>query len=89
MFRNVVVGTPLVEPFELLAASEKDWEENEEGVTLFTSERSLPRILKEAGVVNSTSEVRKNRKDLVIDLNEPDFMTVKWGKQRLFILVGT
>ena len=88
MFRNVVIGTPLVEPLELLAASKEDWNESEKEATLFTSERSLPRILKQAGVVNSTSEVRKNRKDLVIDLNEPDFVTVKWGKKRLFILVG-
>ena len=88
MFLNVVVGSPLIAPEQLLAADSNDWVENEEPQTLFTEKRYLPAILKEAGVVSSTSEVRKNKPELNIVLEKPDFMRVKWGKKFLHILVG-
>ena len=40
------------------------------------------------GVVKSTSEVRRNRKELFISLDSLDYKEVKWGKHRLFILIG-
>lgn len=88
MFHNVVIGKPLVEPWVLLANDKKDWVETEEKDTLFTSTRFLPTVMKEAGIVSSTGEVRRNRPDLCINLESVDFINLKWGKKRLFIVVG-
>jgi hypothetical protein len=88
MFHNVVIGKPLVEPSTLLANDLTDWEETEKKNTLFTNNRYLPAVMKEAGVVNSTGEVRRNRPDLCITLDEIDCINIKWGKKRLYIIVG-
>lgn len=88
MFMNVVVGKPLVQPQSLLALDEQDWKNNEQPQTLFTESRYLPAILKEAGVVSSTSEVRKNKPELNISLEHPDCLWVKWGKKKIYIVVG-
>ena len=88
MFENIVIGTPLVDPSTLFSSTLEDWVNIEKPKTLFTEERNLPRIMKEAGVVSSLSEVRRNQPKLCIDLIEPDFLRIKWGKKFLFILVG-
>jgi hypothetical protein len=88
MFQNVVVGRPLVDPASLLAADEKDWEENEKNNTLFTETRFLPAIMKEAGIVQSTGEVRRNKPELCITLDKLDCVNLKWGKKFLYIVVG-
>ena len=88
MFQNVVIGKPLFDIRQVIAFDNDDWEKNERAVTLFTETRFLPAIMKEAGLVDSTSEVRRNRKDLVITLDKPDCLNIKWGKKRLFIVVG-
>lgn len=88
MFLNVVIGTPLVAPEELLAFNLDDWNNNEKQHTLFTETRYLPAILKEAGIVSSTNEVRKNKPKLNIALDNPDCMMIKWGKKFLFVVVG-
>lgn len=88
MFLNVVIGIPLVAPEELLAFNLDDWNTNEKQKTLFTETRYLPAVLKEAGIVSSTNEVRKNNPKLNITLDKPDCMMVKWGKKFLFIVVG-
>ena len=88
VFQNVVIGKPILDIRQVIAANEEDWEQNEKSVTLFTGTRFLPAILKEAGLVSSTSEVRRNRKDLVMTLDKPDCLNIKWGKKRLFIVVG-
>lgn len=88
MFLNVVIGKPLVDPKTLLALDDFDWKNNEQTQTLFTEIRYLPAVMKEAGVVQSTSEVRKNRPDLNISLENPDCLWVKWGKKRLYVIVG-
>jgi hypothetical protein len=88
MFQNVVVGKPLVEPASLLALDERDWEENEKKNTLFTETRFLPAIMKEAGIVQSTGEVRRNKPELCVTLDKPDCMNIKWGKKFLYIVVG-
>lgn len=88
MFHNVVVGKPIVDVSSLLAVDEKDWEENEKKNTLFTETRWLPAIMKEAGIVQSTSEVRRNKPDLCINLDKLDCVDLKWGKKVLFIVVG-
>lgn len=87
-FQNVIIDTPLVHPSHLFAFNEQDWEENEKENTLFTSERFLPRILVEAGIVKSTSEVKRNKPQLYITLDKIDFLDIKWGKKHLFICVG-
>lgn len=88
MFENIVIGTPLVDPSALFSSSDEDWANIEKPKTLFTEERNLPRLMKEAGIVSSLSEVRRNQPKLCIDLTEPDFLRIKWGKKFLFILVG-
>ncbi len=88
MFLNVVIGKPLVDPKTLLALDDLDWKNNEQPQTLFTETRYLPAVMKEAGVVQSTNEVRKNRPDLNISLENPDCLWVKWGKKRLYVIVG-
>ncbi len=88
MFLNVVIGKPLVDPKTLLALDDLDWKNNEQPQTLFTETKYLPAVMKEAGVVQSTSEVRKNRPDLNISLENPDCLWVKWGKKRLYVIVG-
>lgn len=88
MFQNVVIGKPIVDVESLLAADKNDWEENEKKNTLFTETRFLPAIMKEAGIVQSTSEVRRNKPELMINLNELDCINLKWGKKYLYIVVG-
>ena len=88
MFLNVVIGKPLVDPKTLLALDDLDWKNNEQMQTLFTETRYLPAVMKESGMVQSTSEVRKNRPDLNISLENPDCLWVKWGKKRLYVIVG-
>lgn len=88
MIENIVIGTPLVDPSTLFSKDVEDWTKVEKEKTLFTTERNLPRLMKEAGIVSSISEVRRNQPKLCVDLNTPDFLKIKWGKRFLFILVG-
>ncbi len=88
MFHNVVIGKPIVDASKLIAFNEKDWEENEKKNTLFTETRWLPTIMKEAGIVESTNEVRRNKPHLCISLDKLDCINLKWGKNFLFIIVG-
>ena len=88
LFRNVIIGKPLVDISTLLATDQKDWEENEEHCTLFTETRFLPAVMKEAGIVSSTGEVRRNKPDLCITLDKPDCIDIKWGKKFLYIVIG-
>ena len=88
MFHNVVIGKPIVNIETLLATDKKDWEENEKKNTLFTETRFLPAIMKEAGIVQSTGEVRRNKPELMITLDKPDCINIKWGKKFLYIVVG-
>ena len=85
---NIVIGQPIVEPYELFAKNNEDWENIEKEKTLFTSERFLPKLLVEIGVAPSVSEVRRNRKDIVKTLEGLDYLEIKYGKRKLFILVG-
>lgn len=85
---NVVIGKLLVHPSVLFALDEDDWNNVESDRTLFTEERSLPRIMVECGLAPSVSEVRRNRPDLVKTLDKVDYIELKWGKKRLFIGVG-
>ena len=42
----------------------------------------------QAGIVNSVSEVRRNRPDLMREVEESSFEIIKWGKKFLFIARG-
>lgn len=88
MFLNAVIGTPLIDPAALLSYDKEDWEKVEKDQTMFTSQHYLPALLKEAGIAPSTNEVRRNRPDLVITLDKPDCFWVKFGKKKLYIVVG-
>lgn len=85
---NIVIGNPIVEPSSIFGRDEEDWILFEQEKTYFTSERFLPRILVDLGIAPSISEVRRNRKDLVRTLEQLDYLEIKYGKRRLFILVG-
>jgi hypothetical protein len=63
---TVVIGKPLV-ALETLGFKEDE-------ITLRTEERFLPKILTQIGFFPSTSEVRRNRKDLVMECSTPDFL---------------
>ena len=88
MFHNVVIGKPIVNVKSLLAIDDNDWEDNEKKNTLFTETRFLPAVMKEAGLVQSTGEVRRNKPELCITLDKLDCINLKWGKKFLFIVVG-
>lgn len=85
---NVVVGVPLVEPCDMFALDMEDWERMEKDKTHYTNETFLPKILVEIGVAPSVSEVRRNKKDFVKNLEPYDYLEIKWGKRKIFILVG-
>ena len=88
MFDNIVIGKPLCSPVELFSYNLQDWEETELKKTMFTQERFLPRIMVDCGMVKSTSEIKRNRPELCISLDEVDFKTIKWGKKFIWIMVG-
>lgn len=77
MIAEVVIDKPLVSPESL----------GFDNYTL-TSERWLPRILVNIGFFKSTSQVLKNRKDLNVTFDKPDFLEFSIGKNKLWIMVG-
>lgn len=85
---NVVIGNPICLPSQIFAVNAKDWDENEAEKTIRTNERSLAKILVELGIAKSISEVRRNKPELNVQLTSNDYLEVKWGKRKLFILVG-
>lgn len=86
-FENIIIGKPLVDPWKLLAINQEDWE-NIEKKTLFTNKRFLPHVMKDIGMVNSVSEVKRNQPHLFVSLDNLDFLIIKWGKKKVFIIVG-
>lgn len=85
---NVVVGKPIYSPEFLFAIDMNDWMKNELEKTHFTNERYLPQIMIDIGLVGSKREVRKNRPELCVSLEEIKFFEVKWGKRKLWVQVG-
>ena len=88
MLHNIVIGKPLIEPWQLISTNEDEFEKFDKKDTLFTKERFLPAALVEAGVVASRGEVRRNKPELCVNLEKPDCMWVKWGKNKIWIVVG-
>lgn len=87
---NIVIGPPIVNPKDVLASSDDDWNIIEKEKTYYTDERFLPRILVNLNIYPSISEIRRNKPQLVKYLNNLDFidgLKVK-KKRKLWILVG-
>ena len=87
---NVVIRKPLISPQDVFALNETDWENFEQEKTYYTKERYLPKILVELGIYPSISEIRRNKPNLVVNLDKVDFINeLKVSKKRkLWILVG-
>ena len=85
---NVIVGSPIVSEESMFSTDADDWANNERQKTVHTDERFLPKILVDIGVVPSISEVRRNKPVLMCNLDTLDFIEVKWGKRKIWILVG-
>lgn len=85
---NIVIGNPIASEASMFALNEEDWEQVEKEKTYWTEERNLAVILKELGIVKSVSEVRRNKPQLYVKLDKLDYMEIKWGKRKLFVLVG-
>lgn len=87
---NVVIGKPIVPEKDMFSIDDNDWEVFEKDKTYYTNERFLPRILVDIGIYPSISEIRRNRKDLMITLDKLDFIDkLKVAKKKyLWILVG-
>ena len=85
---NIVIKSPIVPPEEIFASSYEEWINIEQDKTYYTEETFLPRIMVELEIVKSVNEVRRNKPGLVKELNEYDYLEIKWGKRKLFMLVG-
>ena len=87
---NVVIGKPLIPDWMLLAIDEEDFEKVEKEKTYYTEERFLPRILVDLGIYPSISEIRRNRKDLMVTLDKVHFLDKKKVAKNkwLWIVVG-
>jgi hypothetical protein len=87
---NIVIGSPLVDITEMFSSDIEDWNSVEKEKTYYTNERFLPRILVDLGIYPSISEIRRNKPELMITLDELDFIdNLKVSKKRrLWILVG-
>lgn len=77
MIRDIVIGKPLVN-IEVLGIENPYYTEN----------RQLHEILIELGVFKSKQQIKKNRPDLIKELNELDCIDLKVGKNRFYIVVG-
>ena len=85
--KDIVIGKPICDPWYMFCNEQNEWDDIKDNV-LFTEERYLPKLMVDCGLVKSISEVRRNKPELVINLDKPDFIEVKWGKSRLYIQVG-
>ena len=87
---NIVIGKPIGERCAMFASDEDDWERTEKEKTYYTEERFLPRILVDIGIYPSVNEIRRNKPELMISLDDLDFIdNLKASKKRrLWILVG-
>jgi hypothetical protein len=77
---NIIIGRPLT--------SIKSHDITEVENTAFDEERFLPKLLVKYGFFKSTSQVRKNRPDLWIELIKLDCEMIKIGHKEVYIVVG-
>lgn len=81
MVQNIIIGKPLVS-LEMLGIDIKQEE------TVFDTERFLPRLLVKYGFSKSISEIKRNRKDLIRNLDNTDMEMIKLGKKKVWIVIG-
>lgn len=100
---NIVIGKPIVSEDLMFGNDDPKTWEGQSVLTFWTEERNIPKILGgevmghfygetvdhpvRLGIAPSASEVRRNRKELCV-CPRLDYMEIKYGKRRLFILVG-
>ena len=87
---NIVIGKPITEVSTMFSLDKDDWDRLEQEKTYYTEERFLPRILVDIGIYPSVSEIRRNKPELMMELNNLDFIdNLKVSKNRkVWILVG-
>lgn len=87
---NIVIGRLIATTQEMFAEDEDDWLRVEQEKTYYTDERFLPKILVELGIYPSISEIRRNKPNLMISLDDVDFIdNLRVSKKRrLWILIG-
>ena len=78
----------MVSEIDLFALNEDDWERVEKEKTFYTEERFLPKILVELGFYPSVSEIRRNRPDLMVTLDNIDFIDKIQVKKREWIWIA-
>jgi len=78
--QNIVIGKLLVD-LKILGIEDDE-------ITVFENERFLPKILVKHGFFKSTSQIKKNRPDLFVELDNLDFIELKIGHKRLCVIVG-
>ena len=86
-YKNVVIGKPIVHPWYIFCEYRIEWD-YVRGEIYYTDERFLPKIMVDLGIVKSISEVRRNQPQLMKNLDKLDYLEIKWGKNKLFILLG-
>ena len=86
---NIVIGKPIV-PLEMLLADENNPQDNWREITVFDDERFLPKLLVKYGFSSSIKELRRNRQDLIINLDKLDCLEIEFKKQKrkVYIVVG-
>lgn len=87
MIENIIIGSPLVSEYILLG-DELNPNYNWRDVTVYDNERYLPKLLVNHGIMTSIREVKRNRKDLDYNLDKPDFLELKIGKKKVWIVIG-
>lgn len=87
MIKDIIIGKPIVAPWYIFCEEEHEWNDIKDDI-YYTEERFLPKIMVKLGMVKSISEVKRNKPQLMINLDKLDYLEIKWGKSRLFILVG-
>ena len=83
---NIVVGKPIVDLGILLGTGKGDTSFKE--YTVFDTERNLHELLVKYGIMKSKREIRRNRPDLIKNLDKLDCLQIKVGKKKLWIIVG-
>lgn len=87
---NIVIGEPVASYESMFALNQEDWLNSESEKTYYTEERFLPRILVDLDIYPSINEIKRNKPDLMIELDKVDFIdNLKVSKKRrVWILVG-
>ncbi len=87
MIENIVIGEPLVS-LDVLLGDENNPSYNWEEITVKDEERFLPKLLVKYGFSSSIRELKRNRKDLFVVLEKTDFLEIKLGRKKVWIVVG-